>query len=164
MALKESARDIEGVREQLNVSEKLNSELDILKNISPSKNLFKLVFDSSAHLTELKSAFQRGNVSYTMFDWAGGGNLYQFWHGKDLETVPALDVFYWIQDQIEGLISALHALHYLFECRHGDLKRDNILVFDLDTNGLGRLAIADFRLIRVHEDATQSLGRATKFM
>ena len=92
-------------------------------------------------------------------------NLYKYWHDKEhLRAEPASQVKPWVEQQIGGLIGALDHLHDYFNCRHGGLKPDNILVFDLNRKGFGRLAIADFGLTRVHEDGTKDRNEATTSM
>jgi serine/threonine protein kinase len=184
MALKECANDIEGVIEQIRVSETLNElkkkestgnidgvreqigvsesqtvkELKILRAISRTLPLYE------SRLTLLEIAFQRGNVCYMMFPWADGGNLYEFWYRKDPPTESRL-VLSWIRREIAGLLGALVLLHNL-NCCHGDLKPDNILVFaesaDSGDKFGWRLEIADFGIARIHELATNSRDQDTK--
>ena len=73
MALIESA-DVEGVREQIKVSEK-NRELEALKAIQPNVIQWKNweVQQFRKHSTELKGTFRRGKVLYMLFPRADGG-------------------------------------------------------------------------------------------
>jgi serine/threonine protein kinase len=158
MALKESADDLDRVRQHIQISEEYLKEIKTLELISIQPITAKtsptwMVF--SDHLIKLRGAFQRGKVSYMLFDWAGKGNLYNLWYGENQPAELPLD---WIRIQIGGLLGALRLLHNL-NCRHGDLKPDNILVFDRED-----LVIADFGLARIHEYGTQSRDQQTTTM
>ena len=115
------------------------------------------------HIIELKGAFQRGNTLYMLLPWADGGSLYDLWYGD----LPHELKIGWVRDQIAALVGALSLLHAV-NCRHGDLKPDNILVFKRK-NPSGSwidwyLVISDFGLARVHEHWTRSRNQPTKTM
>ena len=54
--------------------------------------------------------------------------------------------------QMLGLATALHVLHTHFQCRHGDIKPDNILCLTEDNQIV--LKIADFGISRIHHAQT----------
>jgi serine/threonine protein kinase len=84
---------------------------------------------------------------YAMFPWADGGNLMEFWKQEDSRRDEKM---LWSLRQMLGLVDALKALHSK-NCRHGDLKPDNVLHFK---SGEGILVIADVGISKFHREVT----------
>lgn len=156
MALKEAAPDISGARyrEQVDVAGK-DCELEAMKVMQRMNRRDWRTKRYHEHLTPLKGTFRRGEVLYMLFPWAEGGNLHQYWYDKgDLKAEPTYKVKNWIREQFGGLLGALDVLHNQYNYHHGNLKPENILVFDLKGRAkarakarpLGRLALADIGL------------------
>ena len=136
---------------------------------------------SISHLTKFRLAFRRQNTEYIIFPWAEGGSLDDFWSDKDPKDFTATELRHWMEQNIIGLLGAVHTLHRI-GFSHGDLKPGNILVFSEPKNPenpeqrcysyefrwtnndatstfllpreLGILKIADFGTARVNSNAT----------
>jgi serine/threonine protein kinase len=80
------------------------------------------------HLIQSLATCVIGNLYYTIFPWAAGGTLGDFWEREDGRERTA-QLALWSLRQMFGLASALKALHTI-NCRHGNLKPDNILHFN----------------------------------
>ncbi|KAL2671303.1 hypothetical protein Neosp_013883 [[Neocosmospora] mangrovei] len=87
--------------------------------------------------------------AFFFFPWADKGDLYSFWKDpancKD-KVVP------WMLGQMVGLSDALELLADM-NCRHSDLKPQNILVFP-GGNSIGTLKITDVGISKFHILAT----------
>jgi serine/threonine protein kinase len=133
-------------------------------------NLEELRNIDDPHLIKAIAYITLGRRHYFMFPWATFGSLRDFC----AEDPPKLDVSYlkWIFGQLSGLSGAISKLHYSEESmeswRHGDLKPDNILVFD---NGYATQArghdtctfvITDVGLTKKHNLATEDRKNATR--
>lgn len=89
-----------------------------------------------------------------LFPWAEGGNLRQLWQReKTQQPLKDLTTIRWILQQLRGLCHALKVLHQK-NCRHGDVKPENILLF-IEEDDVKTLKIADVGLGRLHIVATQ---------
>jgi serine/threonine protein kinase len=96
---------------------------------------------------------------YTIFPWADGGSLKEFW--KCPESRPSdgdhRDLLLWSLRQLRGVADALQALHRT-NYRHGDLKPDNILHFKNGNpfckDSKDVLVIADFGVSKKHRQET----------
>ena len=158
MALKETALEIDHVRQQVQAS--AVNEIETLKKISQfissDDNLSLCELQFGLPLTELNTAFYRDDKAYMLLPWADGGNLYELWYGDQHRQGMPVE---WIEYQTEGLLFGVYVLHLANSC-HGDLKPDNILVFRRKTLAMDafqwHLRIADFGLARVFEHGTQS--------
>ena len=96
------------------------------------------------------ATFEGRNTYYAIFPWADGGTLADLWMDPDcIERTPGRDV--WTLQQMLGLAKALAALHRR-NCRHGDLKPQNILYFK--TTAEPRLVIGDVGVSRIHKFGT----------
>ncbi|KAJ4115389.1 hypothetical protein NW768_011241 [Fusarium equiseti] len=102
------------------------------------------------------AAYQRNTERCIVFPWASGGSLLKYWEDKDRERSDK-DCSLWIIGQFTGICRALKDLHSI-NCRHGDLKPDNILWFKdgKDKHGTNKeeLQIADLGLAAFHKDNT----------
>ncbi|KAK1749722.1 kinase-like domain-containing protein [Echria macrotheca] len=92
---------------------------------------------------------------YVIFPLASDGDLHAYWKNQDKQPrTPGL--IRWSLEQMLGLASGLQDLHRSFpngsNCRHGDLKPLNILLFD--ESGTKRLVIADFGIAKIHSKMT----------
>ena len=130
------------------------------------------------HLISLLAAYKFKDERHLVFPLASGGNLRRFWERQDgAQRTPKL--VYWSLQQMCGLATAVHALHNLYDrlkeedahggCRHGDLKPDNILLFDHDDEfnppcAAGRLVIADLGIAKIHEKVTGDRGEEATTM
>lgn len=114
------------------------------------ENLDKIRKLNHLHLIRHLVTFGVGKRHYIVFPWAGGGNLRQYWKCYDQDKrTPELAL--WCLQQMLYMVSALEALHSI-NCRHGDLKPEHILHFDVNR----KLVIAGVRVSKIHEDATKS--------
>ncbi|KAK1676342.1 kinase-like domain-containing protein [Colletotrichum godetiae] len=136
IALKEFKRD-----------EDFQQERDNLRRIRKLRN---------KHITIHFETFSQGDRSYIVFPWAGGGDLEHFWKDGDKKT-RTHPLALWSLEQMLGLSEAVHALHEEMgedaNCRHGDLKPQNILHF-LTGSERGILKISDFGISRIHLQKT----------
>ncbi|KAG8161780.1 hypothetical protein KVR01_008767 [Diaporthe batatas] len=157
------------VVDNYNVTTAYDNEIESLK-------IFQNV--SNAHLIKALCTFQHGdNGYYIMFPWATA-NLREYWednHPGDSDSgAPAAANVKWMLEQLAGLSGAIRSLHFLKDshylspkvaenketnCRHGDLKPDNILLMG---PGKGRLVIADVGLTKVHGEPTRFRKDATR--
>jgi serine/threonine protein kinase len=122
-------------------------------------NLEKTRTLSHEHIVKYIGTSQDEHFGYVLFPWAEGGSLWDFWSVKDIGQRNA-ELFLWCFQQMLGITSALQALHRE-NCRHGDLKPDNILKFKND-QGKDVLVIADLGVSRVHTLATDLRRDPTK--
>ncbi|KAK8086077.1 hypothetical protein PG994_001051 [Apiospora phragmitis] len=108
------------------------------------------------HLIKPIAMFQRGTHHCVMFPWASGGNLGQFWIRNDeIQQNPKqrAPLVSWCLEQMVSISGALHVLHSK-NCRHGDLKPENLLHFEEEDGRWGRLVVADFGLSKFHIQET----------
>ncbi|KAI1130720.1 hypothetical protein F5Y10DRAFT_262869 [Nemania abortiva] len=120
------------------------------------------------NLVKRVASFTRGQTHYFLFEWAGGGNLREFWRASDNDPSQLLSGEF-LKDvirQLRGLADAICALHNLKDSeswRHGDLKPENILrhLDSDDPLALGVLQICDFGLAKRHNLSTGRRSRAS---
>ncbi|KAI0147430.1 HET-domain-containing protein [Xylariaceae sp. FL1272] len=115
------------------------------------------------HLITPIAAFQRGSQQCFVFPWAEGGNLRDYWtKSGSLDSATARDekLLWWTLSQMNGLCACLKRLWDL-NCRHGDIKPENVLY----TGGGGNLLIADVGLAKVHTEVTykRQMSSSTKY-
>lgn len=105
------------------------------------------------HLIEAIAVYEKGPDRFFVFPWAPKGNLREFWSRR---PSPAdQKVTQWAWRQILGLTDGLKRLHES-NTRHGDLKPDNILMFDGDSeSGPDPLVIADVTVSKFHAEETR---------
>ncbi|KAF7534247.1 hypothetical protein G7054_g6356 [Neopestalotiopsis clavispora] len=111
-----------------------------------------------AHIIRHLSSIEVGKKrAYSIFPWTGSGTLHDFW----LKPAPQLNNQHvlWAFQQMHGLVSAIHTLHEIFNCRHGDLKPQNILCFE--ENGETVFKVADFGISKIHDMPTINRKVAT---
>jgi serine/threonine protein kinase len=94
---------------------------------------------------------------YLVFPLAKG-DLDDFWKAKDTQF-PSSEDAYWLIQQCADIASALYEFHYHPSLpkkhgRHGDIKPENILWFQDQTESHGRLVVADLTMVRFHSTAT----------
>ncbi|KAK8040027.1 hypothetical protein PG993_008438 [Apiospora rasikravindrae] len=121
-----------------------------------SENLHKIeAMDPHRHLIKPIAMFQRGPHYCVMFPWASGGNLGNFWERNDgilRDEDLRASLVSWCLEQMVGMSDALRVLHNK-NCRHGDLKPENLLHFEEEASR-GRLVVADFGLSKFHLEET----------
>ncbi len=127
--------------------DKFKKERDNLEKIRRLKN--------NKHMTLSLGSFSQEGRHCLIFPWAEGGDLDNLWkYGNSRLRTPELAL--WSLQQMSGLAETLLDLHLGFDektnCRHGDLKPQNILHFL--TNGEGILKITDFRISSIHDNST----------
>lgn len=111
------------------------------------------------HFIRGLSYYKQGGDHFFLFPWAEGGNLDQYWVKAD-RSLPSTHC--WAIKQLAGLASGLRTLHKN-NCRHGDIKPQNILCFGSEkSKSHRRLVIADFGLAKVHQEWTEFRNHATK--
>jgi serine/threonine protein kinase len=104
------------------------------------------------HIVKFVGGFKQESKSYLMFQWADGGNLREYWNdSRNWGRTEA--IISWTINQMLGLAEALHEWHNYYpatqmNCRHGDLKPENIV--RSKGPGLGKFQIADLGLAKVH--------------
>jgi serine/threonine protein kinase len=137
------------------------AEADVLKKIKE-----EIEHD---HLIRTIAYYYWNKDHYFMFPWAQGGNLWEFWKTSTRNIDDTNNTFDWMLKQFIGLTSALGELHHGIKsngeernCRHGDLKPQNILCFTSnDPEQQPTLVITDVGLARLHSEAT-ALRDSTK--
>ncbi|PNP80468.1 hypothetical protein FNYG_06067 [Fusarium nygamai] len=118
------------------------------------------------HIIQLLATFELHERYHMMFPWASC-NLYEFWKSDPFSETGNrdLDVIRWISTQTLGLLAALDAIHnpqgVQFYGRHGDVKPENILWFEMDDEPYGLLVLADFGLTKFHRERTRSRTKNT---
>ncbi|KAG0646653.1 Calcium calmodulin-dependent kinase I [Hyphodiscus hymeniophilus] len=112
------------------------------------ENLLQIQQLQHSHLIKLIATCQRGSTYYVMFPWAEGGSITDLWKREDVQRDRTRIL--WSLRQMLGLVDALKALHSK-NCRHGDLKPDNILHFE---NKDETLVIADVGISKFHKEVT----------
>ncbi|KAI1122255.1 kinase-like protein [Nemania abortiva] len=125
-----------------------------------NENLEKIQNLKHKHLIRHIATVRQGDLFYAILPWASGGSLSDFW-GKYPDALRTREtvLFLWCFQQMLGLIDALVVLHEI-NCRHGDLKPDNILRFEASDdspaqhNQYGTLVITDVGVSRVHYETT----------
>ncbi|KAK8093522.1 hypothetical protein PG997_000207 [Apiospora hydei] len=112
--------------------------------------------ESHPHLIKPIAVFERGTDRCVLFPWAYGGNLSDFWRESDAllrNPDSRAELVSWCLGQMVGIADALRVLHHE-NCRHGDLKPENLLHFKDGDQRRGRLVVADFGLSKFHIAAT----------
>ncbi|RSM13240.1 hypothetical protein CDV31_005944 [Fusarium ambrosium] len=115
------------------------------------KNLESLRELDHLHLIESVAVCVRGELAFFFFPWAEKGDLYKFWERTDPESYKDI-VVPWMLGQMVGLSSALELLADK-NCRHSDLKPQNILLFP-GGDSIGTLKITDVGISKFHILAT----------
>ena len=120
------------------------------------KNLNMIRALKSRHIIKHIVTCERNSSYYVVFPWASGGSLLDLWRPEN-DTARTPELVLWCLRQMLGLSDALRALHQDLEggihCRHGDLKPDNILLFEEGEDRF--LVIADLGVSRIHEQPTE---------
>ncbi|KAG9503283.1 hypothetical protein J7337_006126 [Fusarium musae] len=118
------------------------------------------------HIIQLLATFELHDRYHMIFPWAAC-NLYEFWKSDPFSETGNrdLDVIRWMSTQTLGLLAALDAIHnpqgMQFYGRHGDIKPENILWFEMDDEPHGLLVLADFGLTKFHRERTRSRTKNT---
>lgn len=120
-----------------------------------------------AHLIQAIAIYARGNSERCfVFPWAPKGNLRQYWQADSSRNGPATkEVMSWALDQVKGIADGLCKLHAT-NTRHGDVKPENILIFDGNSKSgpCPFLVVADVGIAKYHAFETsmrKSQGLAT---
>ena len=120
-----------------------------------------------SHLVTLLATFKYGDAYHLMFPYAEC-DIYEYWqHHQGLlsdASRASLDDLRWLSRQILGVASALDCIHNPRDIpygtpkygRHGDIKPDNILWFQSESDPRGTLVIADFGLSSFHRELSRS--------
>jgi serine/threonine protein kinase len=105
------------------------------------------------HIIQRIAAVTKGGKKYFMFAWADGGSLRDHWQRIPRPSITP-QLLTETLEQLLGLFDALRALHNfngVGAYRHGDLKPENVLVFnDNSPQIIGTLKIADMGLAKYH--------------
>ncbi|KUJ07851.1 kinase-like protein [Mollisia scopiformis] len=116
------------------------------------------------HLVQLLATWRQRGRWHLLFPWAVG-NLRDYWiTNKPPNTDP--ECVQWIAKQCLGVAEGLRKIHRTGSEDpnsdhhdwgiHGDIKPENILLFDDSEDTLGILAICDFGFTRFHSRETRS--------
>ncbi|KAJ8133228.1 hypothetical protein O1611_g395 [Lasiodiplodia mahajangana] len=97
------------------------------------------------HLIRAHSVINRGMDKCFVFPYAEEGDLAHFWKSHDTESEP--NVMSWALMQMRGLADGVNKLHEK-ETSHGDIKPQNILIFNNTENHQKTLVIADIGLAK----------------
>ncbi|KAK1532419.1 uncharacterized protein CCOS01_04402 [Colletotrichum costaricense] len=134
------------------------------------------------HILKLCATFKIGTEYSFLSPWAEGGNLRQFWTESPREIQQSFCqpqiLLRWMAEQCHALAAALQSIHdvrvkALIRAKriskdeetdsdvfgiHGDIKPENILLFDYRQrrSGIGTLKIADFGLTEFHKLTSRS--------
>ncbi|KAK2737455.1 heterokaryon incompatibility protein [Colletotrichum kahawae] len=128
---------------------KANDNADLAKFFrKEAKNLNALKNNTTPNLIKPIAAYEFKGDKYLLFPWAEGGSLSNCWRCWKAGPLDP-DGMEWIINQFRGIFLALGQLHDS-NCRHGDLKPDNILWFK-DARNKGELQIADLGLATFHQ-------------
>ena len=140
----------------LAIKELINREANADKQAEVEVSALKIARQlEHEHLMKFVAGFRQNSKRYLMFLWADGGNLREFWNECKDHTCSEV-MIKWSLGQMLGLSGALDKLHNhsQINCRHGDLKPENI-VRAPDLDDLGRLLIADMGLAKIHSLPTR---------
>ncbi len=117
------------------------------------------------HLINLLATWRQNQRWYLLFPWASGGNLRDFWFNPDIHR-PDPSLVRWIAKQCLGIAEALRKIHRTgsgdvqdrspFCGIHGDIKPENVLLFEDADDEHGILKICDFGFTRFHTRASRS--------
>ncbi|KAH6697289.1 hypothetical protein F5X68DRAFT_238664 [Plectosphaerella plurivora] len=105
------------------------------------------------HLITPIAAYIREGDNVFVFPWADGGNLREHWATETSWPLREPTQMLWVLRQMCGIAHALKDLHHV-NCRHGDLKPENVLHFK-DGAHRGTIRIADVGLAKSHIALTQ---------
>ncbi|KAI3538444.1 hypothetical protein CSPX01_09581 [Colletotrichum filicis] len=134
------------------------------------------------HILKLCATFKIGTEYSFLSPWAEGGNLRQFWTESPRKIQQSFCqpqiLLRWMAEQCHALAAALQSIHdvrvkALIRAKriskdeetdsdvfgiHGDIKPENILLFDYRQrrSGIGTLKIADFGLTEFHKLTSRS--------
>lgn len=114
------------------------------------ENLKLLAALNHDHLIKHLGTFTRNTTHYVIYPWAAGGTLADFWEHQNLYA-RGTSLIVWCLQQMLGIAQAIEALHSI-NCRHGDMKPENILHF---SGPNGRLVVSDVGVSRKHDKATR---------
>ncbi|KAK1624437.1 kinase-like domain-containing protein [Colletotrichum phormii] len=114
---------------------------------------------SHDHVIKLLATWRKGDSWNMLFPWARS-NLKDYWEQNRPERSP--EFVHWISTQCRGLVEGLKKIHrspsdFAEEFGiHGDIKPENILIFDHSSNPYGIMVISDFGYTRFHGINTRS--------
>jgi len=109
------------------------------------------------HLVTLLASYEHGGRYHFLFPWAKS-TLEKFWETSPKPLDSDADAVIWVAEQLEGITGAINAIHEPKDNdtlqvpgearygRHGDLKPDNILLFETDHSPRGTLVVTDLGL------------------
>lgn len=152
---------------RFSTEEAFKAEVRPLKRLGDNEN---------SHIIQLLTTFHHRDEYNLVFEWADGGNLFDFWQASPQPDHPPRNhgLGKWLATQLIGLASALSLIH---ECEfhplgannsglnshdgrkkygaHGDLKPENILWFkaapkEEESSDLGTFKLSDFGLTSFH--------------
>ncbi|KAI0469250.1 hypothetical protein F4859DRAFT_487482 [Xylaria cf. heliscus] len=110
------------------------------------------------HLIRAHSAYHRGADMGFVFPYANGGSLARFW--KHNNPTSGTEVVSWALAQMKGLAEGLEQLHHK-NTRHGDIKPQNILIFEDSESKIKTLVIADVGISKYHAFYTSQRNNST---
>jgi serine/threonine protein kinase len=119
-------------------------------------------FDTQ-HLIKAIAFYKKNHDFFFVFPWAQHGNLRKFWNEK-IPSIYDKNYMKWVFTQFVGLADAIRTLHHQEDdksSRHGDLKPENVLCFDvsgpkdiIDQTSCV-LVISDVGVTRTHDESTE---------
>lgn len=132
-------------------------ERDWQQGIAAHRDIGKL---NHPHIIRSIAAITRGDKRYLMYEWADGGNLWDYWRSHKRPELSSRFIKE-IVEQFRGLADALESLHNYRagSYRHGDLSPENILRLagqgsDQSQTDFGVLKLSGFGLAKRHTIVT----------
>ncbi|KAI0126787.1 hypothetical protein BJ170DRAFT_596356 [Xylariales sp. AK1849] len=155
-----------------------NMKFAIKRLYSSSKDAFKHEVEmlkrfsgtSSQHLISLLGTYSHQNNYYLIFPWAEA-DLYRYWRKINPKPQNSGPMITWFARQSAGIAEGLSLIHSGWSGnegqisskpevarygRHGDIKPENILWFEDDTEEHGKLVITDFGLSSYNSEKSRS--------
>ncbi|KAI1480201.1 HET-domain-containing protein [Daldinia eschscholtzii] len=169
LAMKElkSVTDTEGLSQQIGSHNQRDIDEKRFEDERDTLELIRTI--SGVRMIKAIAAIKQGNKFSFLFPWTDVGNLRDFWKthpSNDKGPFLTAETLKWSLEEMRQIAYAIKKLHHTSKPeepygRHGDLKPENVLVFE-DPNShtqseqvrLGRLYIADMGLVRFHSILT----------
>jgi serine/threonine protein kinase len=112
------------------------------------------------HLITMLASYQYKQQHYIMFPWADK-SLLDYWEAHRANPCDVSES-QWFFSQLRGILSAVHDIHEPKHIkgkngRHGDIKPENIVWFDLRDEPRGIFVLTDMGLTSLHREVSRSV-------